>query len=151
MTGSLYSSHAALRTTSVRRGVDVLTARTDLHLAARDEAKTPAGILIAIGAIAVVAAAAVAGQVPVADAGVRLAVMAAAIAAYAAFSFDIVAIAAVVPLAWLVQDGFLLDRYGVLVWRGWSDLARLGLLVAAALLGLAVGALRRHEIGAGRG
>jgi hypothetical protein len=129
----------------------VLTARTDHHLAARDEAETPVGILIAIGAVTVVAAAAVAGQVPVADSGLRLAVMAAAIAVYAAFSVDVVAVAAVVPLALLVQDGFLLDRYGVLEWRGWSDLARLGLLVAAALVGLAVGALRRRELGARRG
>jgi hypothetical protein len=135
----------------VRHGVDVLTARTDHHLAARDEAETPAGILIAIGAVTVVAAAALAGQVPVADTGVRLAVMAAAIAIYAALWVDFVAVAAVVLLAWLVQDGFLLDRYGVLVWRGWSDLARLGLLVAAALVGLAVGAMRRHELGARRG
>jgi hypothetical protein len=135
----------------VRRGVDVLTARTEHDFATRDEAETPVGILIAIGAVTVVAAAAVAGQVPVADTGLRLAVMAAAMAVYAAFSFDVLAVAAVVPLAWLVQDGFLLDRYGVLVWRGWSDLARLGLLVAAALVGLAVGALRRHEIGARRG
>jgi hypothetical protein len=129
----------------------VLTARTDHHLAASDEAETPVGILIAIGAVTVVAAAALAGQVPVADSGVRLFVMAAAIAVYSAFSVDVVAVAAVVPLAWLVQDGFLLDRYGVLEWRGWSDLARLGLLVAAALVGLAVGALRRREIGARRG
>jgi hypothetical protein len=135
----------------VRHGVDVLTARTGHYLAARDEADTPAGILIAIGAVTVVAAAALAGQVPVADTGVRLAVMAAAIAIYAARWVDFVAVAAVVPLAWLVQDGFLLDRYGVLVWRGWSDLARLGLLVAAALAGLALGAARRHEIRARRG
>jgi hypothetical protein len=129
----------------------VLTARTDHHFATRDEAETPAGILIAIGAVTVVAAAALAGEVPVADSGLRLAVMAAAIAAYAAFSVDIVAVAAVVPLAWLVQDGFLLDRYGVLVWRGWSDVARLGLLVAAALVGLGIGALRRRNLGARRG
>jgi hypothetical protein len=129
----------------------VLTARTDHYLATHDDAKSPAGILIAIGAVTVVAAAAVAGQVPVADTGVRLAVMAAAIAAYAAFSVDIVAVAAVLPLAWLVQDGFLLDRYGVLVWRGWSDVARLGLLVAAALVGLALGAVRHRTVGARRG
>jgi hypothetical protein len=135
----------------VRRGVDVLTARTDHHFATHDEAKTPAGILIAIGAVTVVAAAALTGQVPIADSGLRLAVMAAAIAVYAALCVDVVAVAAVVPLAWLVQDGFLLDRYGVLVWRGWSDVARLGLLVAAALVGLALGAARHRNLGARRG
>jgi hypothetical protein len=106
--------------------------------------RMPSGIVIAFGALTIVAAAALAGVIPASDNDPRLAVMAGALAVYAACCHDVVAVLAVVPLAWLVQDGFLVDRFGVLVWRGWSDVDRLGLLVLAAAVGLAAGAWRRH-------
>ena len=93
----------------------------------------------------IVAAAVLASALPATDVAARLAVMAGALAVYAAGCFDAIAVAAVVPLAWLVQDGFLVDRFGVLVWHGWSDLGRLGLLVAAGSIGLGIGAWWRRD------
>jgi hypothetical protein len=105
---------------------------------------TPVGIVITIGAVATVAAAVIAARLPLSDTGLRLAVMAAALGIYAACCVDVVAVLAVVPLAWLVFDGFLLDRFGVLVWRGWADVGRIALLVAVALVGYAAGAAGRR-------
>lgn len=128
-----------------------MTARTDHHLTHDDRTESPVGILIAIGTVVVVAAAFVAAQVPVGEPGLRLTVLAAVLVAYAAWSVDRRAVLAVVPLAWLVQDGFLLDRYGVLEWRGWSDLARLGVLLVAGLAGLLIGRIWQRETGVRRG
>ena len=105
--------------------------------------RTPTGISIAIGAVVVVGAAAAAAFLPSGDPRLRFAVVGFALTSFALASRDWRAVAAVVPLTWLVYDGFLIDRYGVLAWRGWSDLIRLALLVAMALLGLAVGWARR--------
>jgi amino acid transporter len=129
----------------------VLIARSPVLLGRHPNDDTPAGIVIAIGAVTVVAAAGLAGRFPLSDSGLRLAVMAAALGIYAACCVDLIAVVAVIPLAWLVFDGFLLDRFGELVWRGWADVARIGVLVAVALVGFGVGAAGRRAREARRG
>ena len=57
----------------------------------------------------------------------------------AAATVDRAAMAAVVPLAWLVTDGFLENRLGQLTWHGSTDLSLMLLLLAAAGLGLGIG------------
>jgi len=47
-------------------------------------------------------------------------------------------------LCWLFYDGFDADRWGVLGWDGRGDALRLGLLLAAALLGSLLGTLAPH-------
>jgi hypothetical protein len=51
-------------------------------------------------------------------------------------------VAAVVPLGWLVTDGFLENRSGELTWHGSTDLYLILLLVVAAAIGLAAGEAR---------
>ncbi len=119
------------------------------HLGRPGVDRTPSGVTVAGGAAACVAAALVVSLIPVSHSGIRESVFAMALAGYAAYCLDIIAVAATVPLFWLVQDGFLVDRYGVLSWHGRSDLLRVGLLVVAAVAGLAAGASYRR--GARRG
>jgi hypothetical protein len=45
---------------------------------------------------------------------------------------------------WLFLDGFDVNRWGVLGWDGHADALRLGLLVAAGILGSVVGLLAAH-------
>jgi hypothetical protein len=105
----------------------------------------PTGITIAIGAVVVIAAAFPAALVPSGDPVPRFALMTLGLTLFAMATRDWLAVAAVVPLAWLVYDGFLLDRFGVLAWRGRGDVVRFGLLAGAALLGLAMG-VARHKV-----
>jgi hypothetical protein len=106
----------------------------------------PVGVDIAGGAAVIVFAAIGAAAVPPADPGWRLAVMAAAVGGFAALSGDRLASAAVVLLAWLVVNGFLVDRYGQLEWHGSADLARVLVLAGSAVLGLLVGPPRIHNV-----
>jgi K+-transporting ATPase KdpF subunit len=113
---------------------------------------TPTGIAVAGGAVAVVAAATVAAFVPVSAGGVRLGLMAAALAGFAAAAVDLRAVAFATVLAYLVHDGFLVNRMGDLTWTGAPDVRRVEILAAAAAVGLLVGGLRRKEWhGAGSG
>jgi hypothetical protein len=105
-------------------------------------ARTPVGIDVGIGAAVVVAAGLVAAAVPAADGWARVAVLAVVTGLFAALTVDPVAVAVMVLLAWLVDDGFLVDRLGQLGWRGWPDLYRFAALVAAGGLGLAAGGTR---------
>jgi hypothetical protein len=50
-----------------------------------------------------------------------------------------VALAGVVPLGWLVGNGFLENRSGELSWHTSPDLWLIGVLVVAAAVGLALG------------
>ena len=127
------------------RRVALLRIRTEPIRGSTAGDGTPTGIAVAIGAVVIVAAAMVAAFVPSSDAAARFAVIAFGLASFALASSDWMAAAAVVPLAWLVYNGFIQDRFGVLVWHGWSDLGRLGLLVAAAAIGLGIGAWRRDD------
>jgi hypothetical protein len=107
----------------------------------RPRDRTPVGVDVAAGAVLVVAAAVVAGVVPAVDGSARLAVLALAVGVFAAWSVDAVAVAAVTLLAWLVDNGFLVDRLGQLGWHGWPDAYRIAALVLAGGLGWSFGAV----------
>jgi hypothetical protein len=117
-------------------------------------ARTPTGMNVAVGAAAVVAAALVAAAVPAVHEVWRWEAVAAAVAVTAALTVDGLAMAVVVPMAWLVSDGFLENRLGQLTWHGSTDLSLILLLSAAAGFGLGigrVGQLRRgRQIRGGR-
>jgi len=104
-------------------------------------ARTPLGLNIGVVAAAVVAGALVAAAVPAPHELWRWEAVAAAVAVVAAVTVDRVAMAAVVPLAWLVTDGFLENRLGQLTWHGSTDFSLILLLSAAAGLGLGIGRL----------
>jgi hypothetical protein len=103
-------------------------------------ARTPLGVNVGAGAVLVVVAGLIAAVIPAVDGPERLAVLAVAAGLFAAWSVDVVAVAATVLLVWLVDDGFLVDRLGRLAWHGWPDAYRIGVLVLAGALGLALGA-----------
>jgi hypothetical protein len=98
-----------------------------------------AGIDSALGAAVVVFAALGAAGLPSVDSGWRLVVVAVALGLFSALTADALAAAFVGVLAWLIVNGFLVDRYGQLSWHGWADLVRLLVLAAAAGVGVVLG------------
>jgi len=102
-------------------------------------APTPVGINLAIGAAAVVAAACLAAAVPVPHPAWRFAIVALAVGGFAAATGDQLALAGVVPLGWLVSNGFLENRSGELSWHRPADLWLVTVFVVAAAVGLVVG------------
>lgn len=108
-----------------------------------DAGRTPFGINLAMGAVALVGGtAAAAALFPVADLSARLVVVAAAVAAYAALVGDTRASLAVAGLGYLLFTGFLANRYGELTWHGTTSLGHLGVFALAAGLGLGHGWIR---------
>jgi hypothetical protein len=103
----------------------------------------PVGINVASGAVAIVVAAFVAAAIPLVDGGWRWAILDVVVGGFAALTADGPALTAVVGLAWLVGNGFLVDRAGELSWHGWADASRLLVLIAAGVAGLLAGALSR--------
>ena len=103
------------------------------------------GFTVGIGATAVVAAGVVASTVPAADSGWRFGIVVAAVAIFAAFAGDAVAVAWAAGLAWLVTNGFLVDRFGELSWHGRSDVSRAVMLMLAGGLGLLIARVRRER------
>jgi MFS family permease len=101
--------------------------------------RTPVGINLAGGAVAVVAAGFLAAAIPPGLPGWRFTVVAATVAGFAAFTADQVALFGVALLGWLVVNGFLENRSGELSWHGSPDLWLIGVLVVAAAVGLAAG------------
>jgi len=110
------------------------------------EPDTPTGISIGLGCVVVVAAALVAALVPASAGGVRLGVLAVALAGFAAVAVDPSAAAFVTVTGFLVFDGFLVNRLGQLSWHGADDLHRLELLAVASLLGHGVGTAYRWVV-----
>lgn len=110
--------------------------------AQRVPARTPTGVNVGVGAAVIVAGALVAAGVPAAHRAWRLVLVAVAVAVAAAVTADHLAMAAVVPLGWLVADGFLENRSGELTWHGSTDMYLMLLLVMAAAVGLAAGEAR---------
>jgi hypothetical protein len=102
--------------------------------------RVPTGVSIGAGCAAVVAAALPAALISPAHAGWRFAVVAAVVGAFALVARDGRAVTAVAGLAWLIVNGFLVDRLGELSWHGSSDLVRLVGLALIGAIGLAVGA-----------
>jgi hypothetical protein len=110
--------------------------------AERAPARTPVGINLGVGAVVIVVGALVAAGVPAAHRAWRLDLVVVAVAVAAAVTADHLAMAAVVPLGWLVTDGFLENRSGELTWHGSTDMYLILLLVMAAAIGLAAGEAR---------
>lgn len=108
------------------------------------EPGVPIGVNVAGGSAVMVVAALVAAAVPESAAGVRLGVVAVALAAFTVVTVDLRAAAVVTVLGYLVMDGFLVNRMGELSWRGAADIRRFAILAAGALAGLGVGAVRRR-------
>src|SRR5579885_3065228 len=71
-----------------------------------DEGRTPMGINLGVGALAVVVVAMLAAALPPADLWARLGVMALLVAGFAAITGDEVALGGVVLMVWLVSNGF---------------------------------------------
>ena len=110
--------------------------------AERVPARTPVGVNVGIGAVLIVAGALVAAGIPAAHRGWRLDLVGVSVGVAAAVTADHLAMAAVVPLGWLVADGFLENRSGELTWHGSADMYLILLLVMAAAIGLAAGEAR---------
>jgi hypothetical protein len=101
--------------------------------------RTPVGINVGVGSAAVVAAGLVGAAIPGTEGGLRFAVVALAVMAFAAATLDELALAVVVPLGFGILNGFLENQHGQLSWHGSSDLWRLMVLVISAGLGLTAG------------
>lgn len=106
---------------------------------AAPESQTPFGIMVAIGAVAMVAAGIVAAMIPTAYPGWRFGVIAFVIFLFATAALNQLELALVAVIGALIFNGFLEDRLGQLAWHGSDDLWRLLLLVMVGALGLAVG------------
>lgn len=117
--------------------------RIGLEVAEADDAAAPVGINVAVGVAAVVGAGLIAGLIPAVDAGWRFALVLAAVGLFAALTVDALAAAFVLGLAWLLVNGFLVNRLGELSWHGSADLRRLLLLAIVGVGGLAGGAVSR--------
>jgi hypothetical protein len=127
--------------------VPALAAVTATRDASAATVDMPTGIAVGVGAVTVVVAATVAALLPASADAVRLGVMALALGTFAAATVDPPAVAGVTELGWLVFYGFLVNRFSDLTWTGRVDELRLGVLVAAAVAGLAVGGLLRWAEG----
>lgn len=109
-------------------------------------AGTPVGIAAGWGTALLIAVACGAAVLPAADHGWRFAIIAGAVAVFAALSGDVRAVPLVAGIAWLVYNGFLLNALGVLSWHGLDDLWRVLLVMAAGAAGLAAGAGYRRRV-----
>jgi hypothetical protein len=111
----------------------------------------PTSLLIGTGALTVMLATLGVASIP-ASSALRFGVVAVAVGGFAALALDGAAVAWTGALAWLLVNGFLVDRFGELSWHGRADLYRALVLVAAAAVGLAAGHVvrlcwlwRRHQ------
>jgi hypothetical protein len=115
-----------------------------LRAPTRVDTDTPVGINLGIGTALVVAAVLAAAVIPPVDNDWRFGVVAGAVGLSAALAADQWALLGVALIAWLLDDGFLVNRLGELSWHGSSDIGRMLLLVAAGTLGLLVGLAYRR-------
>jgi hypothetical protein len=99
----------------------------------------PTGLLIGIGAVAAVVSTMVASTIPPTAAGWRLGAVVVTVGAFAALFPDRWAVAWTGGLAWLLVNGFLVDRFGELSWHGRSDAYRSLAFASAGAAGLAIG------------
>jgi hypothetical protein len=99
----------------------------------------PVGLRLAAGVTAVVVAAVVASVVPGTFGVIRVALVIVAVAGFATAVDDWRAAASTAAIAFLVVNGFLVDRYGQLAWHGSADVLRVLALLGAAVLGTSVG------------
>jgi MFS family permease len=108
-----------------------------------DDAGTPVGINVAVGAVIITASSFLADAVPAGRPQWRCAVVALGLGLLAVVTADRLAVATVVVPTWMVMNGFLVNHLGTLSWHGWADVERLLALSLAGLTGLAVVAVAR--------
>ncbi|GIG61786.1 hypothetical protein Lfu02_61580 [Longispora fulva] len=106
---------------------------------ARGSEETPLGVNIALGSVLLVVAAVAAATIPDSEPVVRYAVLVLAVAAFAAWTRDGLALAFVAVIGFAIFNGFLVNQPGELSWHGLTDMLRLGVLVLASTTGLAAG------------
>ena len=123
----------------------VYTTFGDGAVRAADEG-TPVGINVALGAVVIVAATALAARLPGADSIGRSALVAIGLAVFAAGTVDWRAVLGLVLPAWLVMNGFLVNRLGDLSWHGRADLVRVLILLSGGCAGLIAGAVNRRML-----
>ena len=109
-----------------------------------DQDATPVGINVAVGAVAIVLATFLAARFALADAGFQDAVVMATIGVFAASTVDLAAVVLLLGPAWMIMNGFLVNRSGDLSWHGAADLYRFLLLAGAGAAGLVVGEIVRR-------
>ncbi len=106
------------------------------RVSARDDAgRTPFGINLAAGAVAMIVAAF--GAVLFPDVNARLAVVAVVVAGYAGAVADTGATFATAGIGYLLFNGFLVNGLGELTWNGMTSLWHLIVFAVAAGLGVA--------------
>lgn len=103
--------------------------------------RAPFGIDIALGTVAMIAAVAVAAQLPAIPA--RLVIVSLTLVVFTALVDDPRAGALVAVLGSLFFDGFLVNRFGDLTWGGTTSVWQLAVFATAVGLGLGWRWLRR--------
>ena len=106
--------------------------------------RTPVGINVAVGAAVVAAATAVATWLAPTDTAWRCVLLAVALGVFAAVTVDPPALVVLLLPAWLIMNGFLVNRLGILSWHGTPDVYRFLLLAVGGSSGLAVGQFNRR-------
>lgn len=101
-----------------------------------DREEFPFGIYLGIGAAAVVVMTTVAAVLPAHDSAARLAVPLAAVVGCALVIPDARACFVVAVIAYLLFNGFLVNRYGELTWAGVSGLWEPAAFLIAASTGI---------------
>jgi hypothetical protein len=107
------------------------------------EERCPSGIAVAVGAVALVAAA-IFGAAVTDGRALRLGGLVLVVMVFAAVSGDGRAALAVGALAWPIGNGFLVDRFGELRWHGGLDGWFVGGLLAAVAVGMTIAQIRRE-------
>jgi K+-sensing histidine kinase KdpD len=102
----------------------------------------PQGVLVGLGALAVVGAGVLSSLLPAADAAARYGVLVLTLLAFAAWAKAWPAALTVALIGFLVFDGFLVNRLGLLSWHGWTDVTRVVAILAAVTFGRLIGDLR---------
>ncbi len=106
--------------------------------------RTHPGLHLGFASVALVVATAVAASWPASAGTWRMLPAATVVLLAGVFGAAASTVAAVGLGAWLLSVGFLVNQYGILTWNGTSDMYRLGIIVTAAVAGLAVGAIWRR-------
>jgi hypothetical protein len=106
--------------------------------------RVPFGINLGAGCAVVVVAAVIAAALPQPAQVWRVVVMAGAVILVGAVTADALATPLVAVVAFLVLDGFLVNRYGQISWHGMTDMYRLVVVMVSAGAGLAIATARRR-------
>lgn len=105
----------------------------------------PIGFALATGFTAVFVGTVAAAVAPRHHPVLRVAVLAAFVAAGAAVTASLAGAVGTATMGWPFVNGFLVNGLGDLVWRGVADLIRLAVSLAAALAGPAAGRGWQHR------